>query len=503
MHQNKRANSYAMYNSDHLEPSPPIFDDLTISYDGNQLVKVTDDAEALNYNGTLDFNDGDDSTCEYDYDSNGALTRDSNRGINSITYDYGHHVYKVNLNMTSGPRNIRNDYTPDGRKLSSTHLTHIPTVHGYYTKTTKELYIDGLILRGDTTLLWQFGGGYVELNTNGTPTSWNYYVTDHLGSTRMVVDSNDSIKETISYYPFGSEMQMENPALLNSDSWQRFRFTGQELDRQNSLNMYDFGARWYDVAGVPMWTSMDPLCEKYYSVSPYAYCVGNPINAVDPNGENPVYSCNGIFLGNTKEGFTGQIYVNSSGVDLNYESMTINELLSLNESGIMTYEAFVKNNDYNSGLSDFFLNVITDVLSHFEGEDVFGAEFSISTLYEGQVHYKENEDPKRVRNFTTNRKEGKINIEARRFSFNTYEATVENLASTLIVHEWYGHGVLNYGTHRKIWNIFPAPNHHVVYDLVRKHSLYNKTTEKYKAFVNNNCNYYLENEWSELWKSIK
>ena len=56
---------------------------------------------------------------------------------------------------------------------------------------------------------------------------------------------------------------------------------------------------------------------------------------------------------------------------------------------------------------------------------------------------------------------------------------------------------------RKIWNIFPAPNHHVVYDLVRKHSLYNKTTEKYKAFVNNNFNYYLENEWSELWKSIK
>lgn len=79
-----------------------LIDDLTISYDGNQLVKVTDDAEALNYNGALDFNDGDDSTCEYDYDSNGALTRDSNRGINSITYDYGHHVYKVNLNMTRG-----------------------------------------------------------------------------------------------------------------------------------------------------------------------------------------------------------------------------------------------------------------------------------------------------------------------------------------------------------------------------------------------------------------
>lgn len=34
-----------------------VIDDLTITYDGNQLVKVTDDADALNYNGALDFHD--------------------------------------------------------------------------------------------------------------------------------------------------------------------------------------------------------------------------------------------------------------------------------------------------------------------------------------------------------------------------------------------------------------------------------------------------------------
>ncbi len=144
--------------------------------------------------------------------------------------------------------------------------------------------IDDLMLRGDTALLWRFGGGYVELNANGSPTSWNYYITDHLGSTRMVVDSNDSIRETISYYPFGSEMRMENPALLTGGISHPFRFTGKELDRLNGLNMYDFGARWYDVAGVPMWTSIDPLCEKYYSLSPYNYCGNNPIRFVDPNG---------------------------------------------------------------------------------------------------------------------------------------------------------------------------------------------------------------------------
>ena len=261
-----------------------MIDDLTISYDGNRLVKVTDAAEALNYSDALDFNDGADTECEYEYDSNGALTKDSNRGIKSITYDYGHHPSYINMNIGRKVRYAANDYTPDGRKLSSKHKTF---VNGNIAVTTTDLYVDGLMLRNGAPLLWQFDGGYVDLNDNGTPTSWNDYVTDHLGSTRMVVDSNDNIKETISYYPFGSEMRMENPAQMQQtdNNWHPFRFTGKELDRQNSLNMYDFGARWYDVAGVPMWTSVDPLAEKYYNITPYAYCNNNPVNRVDPYGE--------------------------------------------------------------------------------------------------------------------------------------------------------------------------------------------------------------------------
>ena len=149
---------------------------------------------------------------------------------------------------------------------------------------------------GGTPLMWRFNGGYVELNANGAPTSWNYYVTDHLGSTRMVVDSNDSIKEVINYYPFGSEMRMTNPALLTGGTSHPYRFTGKELDKVNNLNMYDFGARWYDVAGVPMWTSVDPLAEEYYNVSPYAYCSGNPVNRIDPDGRDWVKSTNNDYV---------------------------------------------------------------------------------------------------------------------------------------------------------------------------------------------------------------
>ena len=86
-------------------------DDLTITYDGNRLLKVTDDAEALNYNGVLDFDDGDDSANEHHYDSNGALTYDSNRGINSITYDYAH--YPSVISRTAKKKTVYNDYTPE------------------------------------------------------------------------------------------------------------------------------------------------------------------------------------------------------------------------------------------------------------------------------------------------------------------------------------------------------------------------------------------------------
>ncbi len=33
-----------------------------------------------------------------------------------------------------------------------------------------------------------------------------------------------------------------------------------------------------------MWDRIDPLCEKYYHISPYAYCGNNPIKFIDPDG---------------------------------------------------------------------------------------------------------------------------------------------------------------------------------------------------------------------------
>jgi len=51
----------------------------------------------------------------------------------------------------------------------------------------------------------------------------------------------------------------------------------------NGLNEYDYGSRWQDPT-IGRWPTMDPLVDKYYSISPYAYCAGNPVRYIDPTG---------------------------------------------------------------------------------------------------------------------------------------------------------------------------------------------------------------------------
>ena len=53
----------------------------------------------------------------------------------------------------------------------------------------------------------------------------------------------------------------------------------------HGLDTYDYSARQYDPV-TARWDRVDPLCEKYYSISPYAYCGDNPVNAVDIKGKD-------------------------------------------------------------------------------------------------------------------------------------------------------------------------------------------------------------------------
>ncbi|MBQ6155501.1 MAG: hypothetical protein IJK22_02760, partial [Bacteroidales bacterium] len=45
-----------------------------------------------------------------------------------------------------------------------------------------------------------------------------------------------------------------------------------------------FGSRYYS-SDLSIWLSVDPMSDKYASLSPYVYCANNPVKLVDPNGE--------------------------------------------------------------------------------------------------------------------------------------------------------------------------------------------------------------------------
>ena len=78
-------------------------------------------------------------------------------------------------------------------------------------------------------------------------------------------------------------MRIYDEANTTNASLQPFKYNGKELDMMHGLNTYDYGARQYNPVTL-RWDRIDPLCEKYYSISPYAYCANNPVNRIDPDG---------------------------------------------------------------------------------------------------------------------------------------------------------------------------------------------------------------------------
>ena len=175
-----------------------------------------------------------------------------------------------------------------------------------------------------------------------TSTSVLYRITDHLGSIRAVRDAAGKVRQRFDYYPFGSVSRFWNDtpvAVIDTNvvsidpiidpvvpgnglngglipeigdsrpvsieetpqSALRYRFGGKEIAGPKvgasswlsapagtpaaaaGRPYLDFGARLYDPR-TATWLAPDPLSEKYYPVSPYAYCSNDPLNRFDPDG---------------------------------------------------------------------------------------------------------------------------------------------------------------------------------------------------------------------------
>jgi RHS repeat-associated protein len=131
-----------------------------------------------------------------------------------------------------------------------------------------------------------FDGGYAlgtPINNTSYGFSLYYYNKDHLGNNREVVNYIGNVQQLTNYYPFGAPYT--DPNAVMGSNVQQYKYNGKELVTMHGLNTYDYGARQYDPI-LCRWDRVDPLAEKYYAISPYAYCEYDPVNAIDPDGRN-------------------------------------------------------------------------------------------------------------------------------------------------------------------------------------------------------------------------
>ncbi|MDR1793262.1 MAG: RHS repeat-associated core domain-containing protein [Bacteroidales bacterium] len=106
----------------------------------------------------------------------------------------------------------------------------------------------------------------------------HYYTGNHLSSTQLVTDGTGVAAQQVEYAPFGEVVNEYNIDWSNGQV-PDFKFNAKELDEENG--MYYFEARYQSP---PVFISRDPLFEKYFWMSPYAYCGNNPLKYIDPTG---------------------------------------------------------------------------------------------------------------------------------------------------------------------------------------------------------------------------
>ena len=242
-----------------------LIDNLTFTLAGNQLSRVDDAAAASAYNGGFEFKDGVKQANEYTYDSNGNLTKDLNKGISTITYNV---LNLPNMVTFSDGSTIAYTYGADGTKLKTVHKT------GSTTTTTD--YCGNVVYENGVQKLLLTDEGYVTLSDG----KYHYYLKDHQGNNRVVINQSGTVEETNHYYPFGG-------VFASSGNVQPYKYNGKELDAKKGLNWYDYGARHYDAA-LGRFTTNDRFAEKYHSMSPYQYGANNPVKNVDVNGDSIV-----------------------------------------------------------------------------------------------------------------------------------------------------------------------------------------------------------------------
>ncbi|APD07415.1 hypothetical protein UJ101_01908 [Flavobacteriaceae bacterium UJ101] len=240
------------------DASEVLIDQLSYVYDaGNRLLKVSDGS-----NNTHGFKDGNTDGNDYEYDVNGNMIVDKNKGISKIEYNFLNLPEKVFFE--DGGR-IEYVYDANGTKLQK----RIILANNQQLTTTD--YLDGYQYVDGKLEFYPHAEGYVNMKSGIPEYVYNY--TDHLGNVRVSYVNEDGkakIVEESNYYPFGLKHNGYNTVIDPIAEKYKYGYQGQELQDELDLNWSSFKWRNADPA-IGRFMSIDPLAEKYTYNSPYAF----------------------------------------------------------------------------------------------------------------------------------------------------------------------------------------------------------------------------------------
>ena len=282
-------------------------DALGFTYVGNQLQSIDDrGAETFHYD-AKHYHDNSNSTNDFAYDANGNMIYDQDRGIAAIRYNLLN--LPDTIQFTNGNLIIHR-YDAAGNRLETKYLTKkiaatVPLeevvetpVHPQFFYITRDAFHNNIVYTANNTDAYGIEfvhnpEGYIRYY--GPEEHYHfYYIKDLLGNIRETyVHPEAGYKECIQrmqYYPSG--LPWVESAGVSEQPW---KYNGKEFVEMHGLDEYDSKARWYYPANCRT-TTMDPLAEKYYSTSPYAWCGNNPVRFVDPDGmDTLIFNVHGLY----------------------------------------------------------------------------------------------------------------------------------------------------------------------------------------------------------------
>ena len=267
-----------------FDPAGGVSQDFAYDRNGNVTSVVTGSSTlAYNYSSGSTPNRLDSTTGTgretFTYNRNGWMT---GKGADTVTYDY--------RGLTTGYGSARYLMDPDRRRVKKT----AGAATTFYLRGA-----DGSVLAeydGNQALAARYVYAAGRRISSVASSGKRYYLADHLGSARTLIDEAGAVTAAYDYWPYGKVLASSGTGST------RFRFTGHERDAESGLDYmlersYDFN--------IGRFLRPDPMQDEYPGISPYAYAANNPLKYVDPDGRIVLPAVLGLLYAATEVASTG------------------------------------------------------------------------------------------------------------------------------------------------------------------------------------------------------